>query len=143
MNKVILLGNVGSSPEARSLPSGQAVTTLSLATNRKYKSSSGEPKKETEWHKLVCYGKTAEIAAQYLNKGSQVLVEGRLKTSSWEDKQTGQKRYKTEIVVDTLEFVGGRGSGAGRSEETSDFAGSSDSTAGGFAEDPSDDDIPF
>jgi single-strand DNA-binding protein len=123
MNKVLLLGNVGNLPEARSLPSGQAVTTLSLATNRKYKTSSGEQRKETEWHKLVCYGRTAEIAAQYLNKGSQVLVEGRLKTSSWEDKQSGQKRYKTEIVVDSIQFVGGRSDNAGRNEEGSDFAG--------------------
>lgn len=144
MNKVILLGNVGTAPESKSLPSGQAVATFSLATNRKFKSAAGEQKKETEWHKLVAYGKTAEIASQYLGKGSQVLIEGRLKTSSWDDKQTGQKRYKTEIVVESLEFVGGRNHGAGRTDETAEFGVPPPVVAGGgFGDVLPDDDIPF
>lgn len=107
VNKVILLGRLGKDPEMRYAPSGAAIAKFSLATNSSHKNQSGEWVDTTEWHNLVAFGKTAEIAGEYLKKGKQVFIEGRLSTSSWEDQQ-GQKKYKTEIIVSDLQFIGGR-----------------------------------
>lgn len=102
LNKVLVLGNLTRDPERRALPSGDAVTNLGIATNRYY-TTGGEKKQETEFHNIVLFGKLAEIADQYLKKGSLVLIEGRLRTRSWES-QDGQKRYRTEIVADKMQL---------------------------------------
>jgi single-strand DNA-binding protein len=113
VNKAILVGNLGRDPESKPLPSGGMVTNFSLATSRKYKGKDGERKEETEWHNVVCYGKQAEIAAQYLVKGKTVYVEGRIQTRSWEDKERpGKKVYRTEIVCDSFQMLGGKGDAA-------------------------------
>ena len=108
VNKVILLGRLGKDPEMRYAPSGTAIATFSLATNHRQKSQDGEWVDKTEWHNLIAFGKTAEIAGEYLKKGRELYVEGRLQTSSWEDQQ-GQKKYKTEIVVSDLQMIGPKG----------------------------------
>jgi len=104
VNKVILLGNLGKDPELSYLPSGQSVAKFSLATSRKYKDKSGELKDETEWHNIVAWGKLGELCHQYIKKGQSVFVEGRIQTRSWDDKQTGQKKYRTEIVAENVQF---------------------------------------
>ena len=111
LNKVFVLGNVTRDPEVRSLPSGQQVTNFSMATNRFYSSQSGEKKQEVEFHNVVCFGKLADISSRYLNKGSLVLIEGRIKTRNWDDKSTGAKHYRTEIIAETMQ-LGPKGSGA-------------------------------
>lgn len=103
VNKVILVGNVGKEPEVKYTPSGVPVASLALATNERYKDKqSGEWAERTEWHSLKAWQKTAEIIGEYVRKGSKIYVEGRLQTSSWEDKQSGEKKYRTEVVVDEL-----------------------------------------
>lgn len=115
VNKVILLGNVGGDPETRYLPNGNAVTNITLATSDSWTDKqSGQKQERTEWHRVVFFGKLAEIAGEYLRKGSQVYVEGRLQTREWE--KDGVKRYTTEIVVDMngqMQLLGGRGGNAG------------------------------
>lgn len=113
LNKAFVLGNVTREPEVRSLPSGQQVTNFSIATNRFYTSSSGEKKQEAEFHNIVCFGKLADISSRYLNKGSLVLIEGRIKTRNWTNTQ-GVKQYKTEIIAETMQ-MGPKGSGGGGS----------------------------
>jgi single-strand DNA-binding protein len=111
VNKVIIVGNIGRDPETRYLPSGDAVTNLSVATSDKYKDKqTGEMKEITEWHRIAFFGKLAEIAGQYLKKGSQVYVEGRLRTRKWTD-QSGQEKYSTEIVADSMQMLGSRAGG--------------------------------
>ena len=110
VNKVILVGNLGRDPELRTTPSGQAVATLRLATTRRWKDRDGNRQEQTEWHDVVCWGRQAEIAGQYLTKGRQIYVEGRLQTRSWEDKTHGDKRYRTEVVCDNFQMLGSRGS---------------------------------
>lgn len=147
VNKAIILGNLGSDPEVRSLPSGQAVAEFSVATNRKWNDRDGNRQEETEWHNVVCFGRQAEIAGQYLSKGSKVFIEGRLKTDKWEDRDTGKTMYKTRIVAFNFQMLGGSrdssgggysgGSGGGQTSfggDSSGFGGD----GGGF-----DDDIPF
>ena len=112
VNKVILIGNLGGDPEVRYTPSGAAVVNVNLATNESWTDRSGERQERTEWHRLVLWSKLAEIAGQYLRKGSKVFVEGRLQTRSWDD-QSGQKRYTTEVVVNDLQMLDGRGEGGG------------------------------
>lgn len=109
VNKVILVGNLGRDPEVRSTPSGQPVASFTLATNRRWRDREGNRQEQTEWHTVVCWGRLAEIAGQYLTKGRQVYVEGRLQTRSWEDRQTGDKRYRTEIICENFQMLGGRG----------------------------------
>ena len=107
VNKVIIVGNVGRDPETRYMPSGDAVTNISVATSDRYKDKqSGEMKETTEWHRVAFFGKLAEIAGQYLKKGSQVYVEGRLRTRKWTD-ASGQEKYSTEIVAETMQMLGG------------------------------------
>lgn len=108
VNKVILLGRLGKDPELKYTPQGTPVATFSMATNHGYKDKQGNWQDQTEWTNIVAWARTAEIAGEYLHKGDQCYVEGRLQTRSWEDKQTGQKRYMTEVVVDDLVLIGGR-----------------------------------
>ena len=112
VNKVIVVGNLGADPETRYLPSGEAVTNIRVATTDKWKDkASGEMKEATEWHRISFFGRLAEIAGEYLKKGSQVYIEGRLRTRKWQDKE-GQERYTTEIVAERMQMLGSR-SGAG------------------------------
>jgi len=109
VNKVILVGYLGQSPEARFTPQGTAVTNLSIATNESWKNQSGELQERTEWHRVDVYGKMAETAAQYMQKGQLIYVEGRLKTDEWEDKETKAKRKATKIQCDNFTMLGRKG----------------------------------
>ena len=112
INKVILIGNLGNDPEIRYMPSGEAVANLSIATSETWKDkTSGEKKEATEWHKVSMFGRLAEIAGEYLRKGSKVYIEGKLKTRKWQDKQTGADRYSTEIVAHEMQMLDSRGDG--------------------------------
>ena len=111
VNKVILIGNLGADPETRYLPSGDAVTNIRIATTEAWKDKGGEKQEHTEWHRIAFFGKQAEIAGEYLKKGSPVYVEGRIRTRKWQDKD-GQDRYSTEIVADRMQLLGTRGGGA-------------------------------
>jgi single-strand DNA-binding protein len=113
VNKVILIGNLGKDPEVKYTPSGTAYAKFSIATNERYKDKNGEWQDRTEWHNIVAWQRTAEIAGEYLKKGRSVYIEGRLQTRSWEDQQTKQKKYMTEIVVNDLVLLGGKGEGGG------------------------------
>src|SRR6201990_3607577 len=113
INKVILVGNLGADPETRAMPSGTTVANLRIATSESWRDKqSGEQQERTEWHRVVLFGRLDEIAAEYLKKGSQVYIEGSLRTRKWQDKQ-GQERYTTEIVGNELQMLGGRGGGGG------------------------------
>ena len=112
VNKVILIGNLGRDPEIRYMPSGDAVANLRIATTDKFKDRNGEQQEVTEWHSVAFFGKQAEICGQYLKKGSQVYVEGSLRTRKWQDKD-GNDRYTTEIRGDRMQMLGGRGGGGG------------------------------
>jgi len=113
VNKVIIVGNLGGDPETRYMPSGAAVTNLTVATNESWKDKqTGEQKERTEWHKVAMFNRLAEIAAEYLRKGSQVYIEGKLRTRKWQD-QSGQDRWTTEIIADEMQMLGGRGGAAG------------------------------
>jgi single-strand DNA-binding protein len=111
VNKVILIGNVGKDPDIKYAPSGVPVAKVSLATNENYKDKSGEWQERTEWHNLVFWQRRAEIVGEYVKKGSKLYIEGRLQTSSWEDKQSGEKKYRTEIVVEDLVLLSPNGNG--------------------------------
>src|SRR5437870_7161829 len=111
LNKVMLLGNLGKDPEVKYTPSGTPVAKLTLATNYRYKDKNEQWQDQTEWHNVVLWQRLAEIAGEYLKKGSKVYIEGRLQTRSWEDKQTNQKKYMTEVVANDLVLLGGRGEG--------------------------------
>ncbi len=113
VNKVILIGNLGKDPEVKYTPQGTPVAKLTLATNERFKDKGGEWQDRTEWHNVVLWQRLAEIAGEYLKKGGKVYIEGRLQTRSWDDKQTGQKKYMTEVVANDLVLLGGRGEGAG------------------------------
>jgi single-strand DNA-binding protein len=153
VNKVILVGNLGRDPETRYLPSGDAVTNVSVATSEKWKDKAGETQEHTEWHRVAFFGKLAEIAGEYLKKGSSVYVEGRIRTRKWQDKE-GQDKYSTEIVADRMQMLGGRGGGGGSGgsepmtrEPAAAGAGGGgkpqQGKKGGGAFDQMDDDIPF
>lgn len=113
LNKVYLYGNLTRDPEMKSLPSGAKVTQFSLATNRVYKDQAGARQEQTEYHNIVVFGRQAETSAQYLKKGQGVLIEGRIQTRSWDDKTTGEKKYRTEIIADAVQFGPKGGSGSG------------------------------
>ena len=156
VNKVILLGNVGKDPEIRSTPGGVMVATFGLATSDRQKDAQGNWQDRTEWHNLVAFTRTAEIVRDYVKKGSKLYIEGKITNRSWDDKESGQKRYKTEILVNELVLLSGREEGAGGSQ--GGYSRSSSSSAG-FDQRPapaagghdefaqsaeiSDDDIPF
>ena len=154
VNKVILIGNLGAKPELKYLPSGQAVCELRLATNESFTDKNQQKQERTEWHRVVVWGKQGENCAQYLDKGRSVYIEGRLQTRSWDDKTSGEKRYMTEIVANTVQFLGGRegggGGGGGGGGYGPPRGGGRDEGGGGgaggggeFGGPPSDDDIPF
>ena len=111
VNKVILIGNLGKDPEVKYTQTGMAVARFSLATTDRVKDKDGNWQDRTEWHNLVAFQRTAEIAAEYLKKGGKVYIEGRLHSDSWDDKETGQKKYKTEIIINDLVLLGGRDAG--------------------------------
>lgn len=144
VNKVFLLGNLGRDPEVRSTTSGQPVANFPIATSRRWRDKSGQRQEQTEWHNIVCFGRQAEVAGQYLNKGKQLFVEGRIQTSSWDDRNTGEKRYRTEIICENFQMLGGGGRGGGNQDyEGPSYGGGAAGgapAAGGGAED---DDIPF
>jgi single-strand DNA-binding protein len=144
INKVIIVGNLGGDPETRYMPSGSAVTNLTVATNESWKDKqTGEQKDRTEWHKVAMFNRLAEIAAEYLRKGSQVYIEGKLRTRKWQDKN-GQDRWTTEIIADEMQMLGGRGGGGsapmGSGSGSSSAPPSAPPQAG---PDDFDDDIPF
>jgi len=147
VNKVIIVGNVGNDPDTKYMPSGSAVTNLSVATNESWKDKqTGEQKDRTEWHRVAMFGRLAEIAAEYLRKGSQVYIEGKLRTRKWQD-QSGNDRYSTEIIADEMQMLGGRsGGGAPAMGGGSSGSGGPPPNAppqqGGGSND-FDDDIPF
>jgi single-strand DNA-binding protein len=150
VNKVILLGNVGKDPEIKSTPSGVVVATFSIATSERFKDKTGNWQDRTEWHNLVAYQRTAEIIRDYVKKGSKLYVEGRLQTSSWDDKTTGQKKYRTEIIVGDLSLLSGRGEGEGGAgggnysrSNTASFDQSAPAQDYSQATEITDDDIPF
>ena len=154
VNKVILVGNLGADPETRSMPSGMTVTNIRIATSESWKDkASGAQQERTEWHSIALFGRLGEIAAEYLRKGSQVFVEGKLRTRKWQDKQ-GNDRFTTEIIADNMQMLGGRaggGGGAGRRRRSAvrgrrappprDDYDQSPAPAGG--KEDFDDDIPF
>lgn len=115
LNKVLLIGNLGKDPEVSYTPSGIAVAKFSMATTDRWKDDSGNPQERTEWHNIVVWRKLAEICGQYIKKGSRIYLEGRLQTRSWDDKNTGVKRYTTEIIADDLIMLDAKGAGAGSS----------------------------
>jgi single-strand DNA-binding protein len=138
VNKVILVGNLGRDPELRYTQGGQAVANFSLATTENFSNRDGQRQERTEWHRIVVWGKTAENCAQYLSKGRSVYIEGRIQTREWEDKE-GQKQRTTEVVAQTVQFLGGpRGGGSGSGGGGSDRGGSQDETPP-----PQGEDIPF
>jgi single-strand DNA-binding protein len=143
VNKVILVGNLGRDPDVRYMPSGNAVANVTLATTGSWKDKqTGERQERTEWHNVVFYGRLAEIAGEYLKKGSQVYVEGSLRTRKWQDKN-GNDRYTTEIIVGDMQMLGGRGSGAGYAPGEAASRPAEPAVATGAAEPDFDDDIPF
>jgi len=111
VNKVILLGNLGRDPEVKYTQSGMAVARFSLATTERAKDKDGNWQDKTEWHNLVAFGRTAEVAGEYLKKGRTIYIEGALRSSSWDDKESGQKKYKTEVIINDLVMVGGQRDG--------------------------------
>lgn len=111
VNKVILVGNLGNDPEVRYMPNGNAVANLSLATSESWKDQQGQQQERTEWHRVTMYRRLAEIAGEYLKKGSQIYIEGKLQTRKWQDQQ-GNDKYTTEIIADQLQMLGGRAEGA-------------------------------
>ena len=158
INKVILVGNLGNDPEHRMLPSGGAVTNISIATSEAWKDkNTGQQQERTEWHRVVFFNRLAEIAAEYLRKGSKVYVEGSLRTRKWQDQQSGQDRYSTEIVASEMQMLDSRGGDGGSGGQSQgNYGGASGggfsqapaAPQGGFGQaggtiDPMDDDIPF
>jgi|SRR5690625_1073671 len=122
VNKVILVGNLGRDPEVRYSPEGTAICNLSLATTFGWRDrATGERREETEWHRVVLFNRLAEVAGEYLRKGRAVYIEGRLRTRKWQDKETGQDRYSTEIVAEQMQMLGGRDSDAGMGAPADDF----------------------
>ena len=154
-NKVILMGNLTRDPEVRYTPKGSAVTDIGLAVNRVYSTDQGEKREETTFVDVTLWGRTAEIAGEYLKKGRPVLIEGRLQLDSWDDKQSGQKRSKLKVIGESMQLLGGRGGGGGEGDEGGGGGGS----GGGFRQsggsrssappprpapsEPDDDEIPF
>jgi len=139
INKVIIVGRLGNDPEVRYTPSGAAVANFSVATSEEWKDkNTGEKKERTEWHRIVAWNKLGEICGEYLSKGRQVYVEGRLQTRSYDDKD-GVKRYTTEIVASDVQFLGGRETGGGRNADGQPAR----DVPGGSPPGPEDDDIPF
>ena len=149
VNKIILLGNVGKDPEFRATPGGMTVANFSLATTDRAKDQSGNWTDRTEWHNLVAFQRTAEIVRDYVKKGSKLYVEGKIQTRSWEDKTSGEKKYRTEVLVNELVLLSGRGEGGDGGSYNRGGSSSYDQRSSGPADDLvssteiTDDDIPF
>jgi len=140
INKVIIVGNLGADPDSRAMPSGNAVTNISVATSESWNDrETGEKQEKTEWHRVVFFNRLAEIAAQYLKKGSQVYIEGKIQTRKWEDKE-GNERWTTEVVANQMQMLGDRMSNDMSNDNASSSQSSSDND---FSTDEFDDDIPF
>ena len=140
INKVIIVGNLGADPDSRAMPSGNAVTNISVATSESWNDrETGEKQEKTEWHRVVFFNRLAEIAAQYLKKGSQVYVEGKLQTRKWDDKE-GNERWTTDVVGNQMQMLGDRMSNDMSNDNASSSQSSSDND---FSTDEFDDDIPF
>ena len=153
INKVILIGNLGADPETRAMPSGTTVANIRIATSESWRDKqTGEQQERTEWHRVALFGRLGEIAAEYLRKGSQVYIEGSLRTRKWQDKQ-GNERYSTEIIGNEMQMLGGRGGGGAGADSSTASARSGAAAAPSLAEESSgggsgrgeefDDDIPF
>lgn len=143
VNKVIIVGNVGRDPETRYMPNGEAVTNIAVATTESWKDkNSGDKKESTEWHRITFYRKLAEIAGQYLKKGSSVYIEGKLQTRKWTDKD-GVERYTTEIIADTMQMLGGKQDGASNAQKEPANQKPAEKPSSGGAFSDMDDDIPF
>lgn len=149
VNKVILVGNLGKDPEIKYTPTGTPVAKFSLATNERYKDKAGEWQDRTEWHSIVAFQRLAEIVGEYVKKGSKIYIEGRLQTSSWEDKQSGEKKYRTEIIANDLVLLDRKGEvdGEGRASRGASASASFDQRPA-QQEEPhpaeiTDEDIPF
>ncbi len=152
LNKALIIGNLTRDPEVRAIPSGMQVCSFSVATNRVWKDKEGNKKEQADFHNIVVFGRQAETAGQYLKKGQSVLVEGRIQTRSWDDKTSGEKKYRTEIVADRVQFgpkagAGGGGGGGYQKSESSGGGKSPDKSEAGGIEYPTDEinpeDIPF
>jgi len=147
VNKVILIGTLGRDPEIRSTANGMNVAKFSIATNERYKDRDGQWQERTEWHNIVCWQRLAEIVRDYTHKGDRIYIEGRLQTSSWDDKQTGEKKYKTEIVANDLVLIGGKqGSGEGGGPRARGASANDMNQSGPAYEEATgitDEDIPF
>lgn len=147
VNKVILVGFIGKDPEIRYLPSGDAVANFSVATTDVWKDKEGQKQERTEWSRCNAFGKTAEAIGQYVKKGSQVYIEGKLATRKWQDKESGQDRYATEIRVDRIQFLDSKPSGARPAADGNEYAERSGSSSRGSPRtggaESMDDDIPF
>ena len=148
LNKVFLYGNLTRDPEVRALPSGQQVASFALATNRSYKDKNGAKQEAVEFHNIVAFGKQAEVIAQYLKKGRPIFVEGRIQNRSWDDKTSGEKKYRTEVVIENFQFgpsaPGGASGGGERSSAPAAKGGSSKADEVEYPEEQiSPDDIPF
>lgn len=149
VNKVFLLGNVGKDPEIRSTPGGTMVASFTLATSDRQKDAQGNWQDRTEWHNLVAFNRTAEIIRDYVKKGSKLYIEGKIQTRSWDDKESGQKRYRTEILVNDLSLLSGREEGSGAYSRSSGSTASFDQRPPAGSDDIaqsaeiSDEDIPF
>ena len=151
VNKVILVGRLGKDPETRYMTSGEAVTNVTLATSENWKDKSGEKQERTEWHNLVFYRRLAEVAGEYLKKGSQIYVEGKIQTRKWQDKETGKDRYTTEIIVNEMQMLGSKAGGGSFEVVENQSAPSRSAPAARPAAAPAskgnfdnfDDDIPF
>lgn len=144
VNKVILVGRLGKDPEVRFTNTGSAVANFSLATSEQWNDRDGKRQERTEWHNIVVWGKQAETCGQYLSKGREVYIEGSIRTSSYDDKNTGQKRYKTEIVAQNVRFLGG-GGGTRVPQQQMGGESADDMAMGGMGggQPPMDDDVPF
>ncbi len=134
VNKVLLLGNVGKDPEIRASQGGMAIASFTLATADRQKDQTGQWTDKTEWHNLVAFGRTAEIVRDYVKKGSQIFVEGKIQTRSWDDKESGQKKYRTEILVNDMSLLGGKpgAEGGGNYERLAGNSTGSGSATGGY-----------
>lgn len=139
VNKAIIIGTVGRDPETKYLPSGDAVTNISVATSEKWKDKQGQMQEQTEWHRIVFYGKLAETAGKYLAKGSRVFVEGSIHTRKWQDKQTGQDKYSTEIKGASMQMLDGKQEGGQKQHQEAQAPQAPANRSG----DDFDDDIPF
>src|SRR5688572_26512881 len=145
VNKVILVGRLGKDPEIRSTANGTSVARFSIATDEKFTDRAGEKQERTEWHNIVAWSKLAEICGQYLKKGKLVYIEGSLRTDSWDDKETGQKKYKTEIVANTMQMLDRRGDegGGGSYAGAGSYSGAGAKKGSSTAPQDDDEDVPF